>query len=277
MDALTDQRANDPAKLAELFDMLLKNLVKRPVELGVIIVRKVGDIKDAWINGKLNDDSVEIVKFQHTVDMIKEAKEKGVKVASASSSKNAKKVLKKARLLYLFDGHLIIDGIVREEMGLNGKPAPDIFVEAAKRMGVPVHRAIIFEDANSGVAAGKRGDFGLVVGLARAGNQQELKKNGADIVLTDIGDMEDPLQEMNNWYKERLQEACKRLTYIGTPMERDPEMLKARFRAEQALHAVGNGYFCTRGADYEERQGPDSWGYAGTYFFYYSQYPKICY
>ena len=48
--------------------------------------------------------------------------------------------------------------------------------------------------------------------------------------------------------------------------EADPEMLKARFRAEQALQAVGNGYFCTRGADYEGRQGPDSWGYAGTYF-----------
>ncbi|MBC2742747.1 MAG: HAD-IA family hydrolase [Desulfosarcina sp.] len=280
LDAIIDQWSNDPAKLAELFDqcamnsdhldMLLKKLVKRPVELGVIIVRKVGDIKDAWINDKLNDDSVEIVKFKHTVDMIKAAKEKGVKVAIASSSKNAKKILKKAQLFDLFDEHLIIDGIVREEMGLNGKPAPDIFVEAAKRMGVPVHRAIVFEDANSGVAAGKRGNFGLVVGLARAGNQQELKKNGADIVLTDIGDMEDPLQEMNSWYKERLQETGQRLTYIGTPMERDPEahpeMLKARFRAEQALQAVGNGFFCTRGSDYEERQGPDSWGYAGTYF-----------
>ena len=280
LDLLIEQRVNDPAKLAELFDqsamnsdhlnMFLKILAKRPVELGIIIVRNVGDIKDAWINDRLNDDSVEIVKFQHTIDMIKEAKEKGVKVAIASSSKNAKKILKKAQLIDLFDEHLIIDGIVREEMGLNGKPSPDIFVEAAKRMGVPVHRAIVFEDASSGVEAGKRGNFGLVVGLARAGNQQELKKNGADIVLTDIGDMQNPLQEMNSWYKERLQEICKRLTYIGTPMERDPEadpeMLKARFRAEQALQSVGNGYFCTRGADYEEEQGPNSWGYAGTYF-----------
>jgi len=137
-------------------------------------------------------------------------------------------------------------------------------------MGVPVHRAIVFEDASSGVAAGKSGNFGLVVGLARASNQQELKKYGADIVLTDIGEMADPLEEMNNWYKAELQETYKRLTYIGTPMERDPEanpeMLKAEFRAQQALQTVGNGYFCTRGADYEERQGPDSWGYAGTYF-----------
>ncbi|MBT8334559.1 MAG: hypothetical protein KJP19_09015, partial [Deltaproteobacteria bacterium] len=139
-----------------------------------------------------------------------------------------------------------------------------------KRMDVPVFRSIVFEDASSGVEAGKKGNFGLVVGLARANNQEELKKNGADIVLTDIGDMEDPLQEMNNWFKERLQETGRRLVYIGTPMEKDPEadqeLLKARFRAEQALQAVGNGYFCTRGADYEERQGPDSWGYAGTYF-----------
>lgn len=195
LDLLTEQRVNDPAKLAELFDqsamnsdhlnMFLKILAKKPLELGIIIARKVGDIKDAWINDRLNDDSVEIVKFQHTVDMIKEAKEKGVKVAIASSSKNAKKILKKAQLIDLFDEHLIIDGIVREEMGLNGKPSPDIFVEAAKRMGVPVHRAIVFEDASSGVEAGKRGNFGLVVGLARAGNKQELRKNGADIVLTE--------------------------------------------------------------------------------------------
>jgi len=280
LDALAEQWANDPVKLVELFDqsamtsdhldMFLEILAKRPFELGIIIVRKVGDIKDAWINDRLNDDSVEIVKFQHTIEMIKEAKEKGIKVAIASSSKNAKKVLKKAQLFDLFDEHLIIDGIVREEMGLNGKPAPDIFVEAAKRMGVPVHRTIVFEDAASGVEAGKKGNFGLVVGIARAGNQYELRKNGADIVLTDIGVMRNPLQEMNSWYKKGLKETCQRLTYIGTAMERDPEAdpekLKARFRAEQALQTVGNGYFCTRAADYEEKQGPDSWGYAGTYF-----------
>ena len=280
LGAMIDQCADDPLRLTELFDqcalrsdhldMLLIKLAQKPEKLGVIIVRKVGDIKDTWINDKLDDDSVEIVKFQHTIDMIKAAKGKGIKVAIASSSKNAKKILKKAHLFDLFDEHLIIDGIVREEIGLKGKPAPDIFVEAAKRMDVPVFRSIVFEDASSGVEAGKKGNFGLVVGLARANNQEELKKNGADIVLTDIGDMEDPLQEMNNWFKERLQKTGRRLVYIGTPMEKEPEadqeLLKARFRAEQALQAVGNGYFCTRGADYEERQGPDSWGYAGTYF-----------
>jgi len=280
LDVMIDQRANDPEKLGVLFDrcinnpdhldLLLEKLSTRPVELGTIIVRKVGDIKDIWINDRLDDDSVDILKFQHTVDMIKAAKEKGIKVAIASSSKNAKKILRKARLLDLFDEHLIIDGIVREEMGLNGKPASDIFVEAAKRMGVTVYRAVVFEDASSGVEAGKRGNFGLVLGLARSNNQQELKKNGADIVVADIGDMGNPFQEMNNWYRQGLRQACMRLTYIGTPMDRDPEAdpeaLKAIFRAEQALQAVGNGYFCTRGTDYEERQGPDSWGYAGTYF-----------
>ena len=280
LDAVIDQWTHDPGKLGKLLDqcavnpkhldLLLEKLAKRPVVLGDIIVRMIGDIKDKWINDKLNDDSVEIVKFQHTLDMIQQAKEKGINIGIASSSKNAKKILKKARLMDLFDEHLIIDGIVREEMGLNGKPAPDIFVEAAKRMGVPVHRAIVFEDASSGIQAGKNGNFGLVLGLARSGNHQELKENGADMVLADIGDMADPLQEMNRWYLERLPKACQRLTYMGTPMEKDPEadpeVLKARFRAEQALQTVGNGYFCTRGADYEERQGKDSWGYAGTYF-----------
>lgn len=280
LNAVIDQWTHDPGKLGKLLnqcavnpkhlDLLLEKLAKRPVVLGDIIVRMIGDLKDRWINDKLKDDSVEIVKFQQTLDMIQKAKEKGIYIGIASSSKNAKKILIKARLMDLFDEHLIIDGIVREEMGLNGKPAPDIFVEAAKRMGVPVHRAIVFEDASSGVKAGKNGNFGLVLGLARSGNHQELKENGADMVLADIGDMEDPLQEMNRWYLEKLPKACQRLTYMGTPMgrdpEADPEVLKARFRAEQALQTVGNGYFCTRGADYEERQGKDSWGYAGTYF-----------
>ena len=280
LEAVIDQWTHDPGTLGKLLDqcavnpkhldLLLEKLAKRPVVLGDIIVRMIGDIKDKWINDKLNDDSVEIVKFQHTLDMIQKAKEKGINIGIASSSKNAKKILKKARLMDLFDEHLIIDGIVREEMGLSGKPAPDIFVEAAKRMGVPVHRAIVFEDASSGIKAGKNGNFGLVLGLARSGNHQELKENGADMVLADIGDMADPLQEMNRWYLERLPKACQRLTYMGTPMEKDPEadpeVLKGRFRAEQALQTVGNGYFCTRGADYEERQGKDSWGYAGTYF-----------
>ncbi len=277
---MIDQYSHDSEKLGKLLDQcavhpehlerLLKILADRPVVLGDIIVRKVGDIKDKWINDHLNDDAVEIVKFQHTLDMIRTAKEKGIHIGIASSSKNAKKILKKARLMELFDEHLIIDGIVREQMGLEGKPAPDIFVEAAQRMGVPVHRAIVFEDATSGVQAGKKGNFGLVVGLARSDNHQELRENGADMVLTDIGDWADPLAEMNRWYLERLAKTCQRLTYMGTPMQKDPEadpeILRARFRAEQALQTVGNGYFCTRGADYEERQGPDAWGYAGTYF-----------
>jgi len=278
--SMTAQQAHDPVKLVALFDqcamnskhldMFLKILAGRPSELADVIVRKVGDIKDAWIKARLNDDAVEIVKFHHTINMIAEAEKQGVKVAVASSSKNAKKIIEKAGLFDLFEDHLIVDGIVREDMGLKGKPAPDIFVEAAHRLGVPVHRAIVFEDAISGVEAGRQGNFGLVVGLARAGNQQELRNNGADIVLTDIGDMQNPLQEMNSWFKEGLAETCRRLKYCGTPMQREPEAdpasLKARFRAEQALQAVGNGYLCTRAADYEEGQGADSWGYAGTYF-----------
>jgi trehalose/maltose hydrolase-like predicted phosphorylase/beta-phosphoglucomutase-like phosphatase (HAD superfamily) len=280
LDKMIDQWSHDPEELGKLLDQcainpehleaLLKALSERPLVLGDIIVRKVGDIKDKWINDRLNDDSVEIVKFQHTLDMIHAAKRKGITIGIASSSKNAKKILKKARLMELFDEHLIIDGIVREEMGLSGKPAPDIFVEAAKRMGVSVHRTIVFEDASSGIQAGKRGNFGLVVGLARSDNHQELRENGADIVLTDIADWADPLQEMNRWYLEGLPQGCQRLTYRGTPMQKDPEAdpdaLRARFRAEQALQTVGNGFFCTRGADYEERQETDAWGYAGTYF-----------
>jgi hypothetical protein len=103
---MIDQWSHDPEELGKLLDQcainpdhleaLLKALSERPLVLGDIIVRKVGDIKDKWINDRLNDDSVEIVKFQHTLDMIHAAKRKGITIGIASSSKNAKKILKKA-------------------------------------------------------------------------------------------------------------------------------------------------------------------------------------
>jgi len=71
-------------------------------------------------------------------------------------------------------------------MGLNGKPAPDIFLTAAQNLGVDINRSIVVEDAVSGVQAGKNGNFGLVLGLAREDNNEALKANGADIVVNDL-------------------------------------------------------------------------------------------
>jgi HAD superfamily hydrolase (TIGR01509 family) len=79
-----------------------------------------------------------------------------------------------------------IDGVVADREGLRGKPAPDTFLAAAEALGVEPARAAVFEDALSGVVAGRAGDFGLVVGVDRGGNGEALKEQGADVVVTDL-------------------------------------------------------------------------------------------
>jgi beta-phosphoglucomutase-like phosphatase (HAD superfamily) len=78
-----------------------------------------------------------------------------------------------------------------EAQNLAGKPAPDTFLMAAKLLGVEPRRAVVVEDAISGVQAGSRGNFGLVIGVARKGDADELKKNGADVVVNDLSELVD--------------------------------------------------------------------------------------
>ena len=79
-----------------------------------------------------------------------------------------------------------VDGVVAAERGLAGKPAPDTFLEAARELGVPPERAVVFEDALAGVEAGRAGAFGLVVGADRKGDPDGLRSHGADIAVTDL-------------------------------------------------------------------------------------------
>ncbi|MBE0616964.1 MAG: HAD-IA family hydrolase, partial [Proteobacteria bacterium] len=101
--------------------------------------------------------------------------------------KNAQAVLDAAGIRDLFE--LCVDGVVAERLGLQGKPAPDTFLEAAKALGVAPERAVVVEDAIVGVQAGRAGQFGLVIGIARHGDHDELKREGADRVITDLGDL----------------------------------------------------------------------------------------
>jgi beta-phosphoglucomutase-like phosphatase (HAD superfamily) len=78
---------------------------------------------------------------------------------------------------------------VATQRGLPGKPAPDTFLEAALELGVPVKRAVVVEDAISGVQAGAAGGFGLVIGIARHGDSEDLKRHGADIVVSDLEEL----------------------------------------------------------------------------------------
>ncbi|MFH1283369.1 MAG: beta-phosphoglucomutase family hydrolase [bacterium] len=110
-----------------------------------------------------------------------------IKTAVVTSSKNCDEILKTAGINELFDAR--VDGTVSSELNLSGKPDPDIFLEAAKKLGVSPKRSVVIEDAISGVQAGKNGGFGLVIGVNRDGDPELLSKNGADIVVNDLGEL----------------------------------------------------------------------------------------
>lgn len=113
--------------------------------------------------------------------------ERGTKMAIVSSSRNAPAVLRAAKMIDYFP--VIVDGTVAGERGLAGKPAPDTFLDAAEQLGVPKERAVVFEDALSGVAAGRAGDFGLVIGVDRGVGPDKLLANGADVVVNDLEEL----------------------------------------------------------------------------------------
>ena len=113
--------------------------------------------------------------------------EAGLARAVVTSSENADAVLRAAGLLAVFD--VRVDGRVARELALPGKPAPDVFLEAARRLGVAPANAAVFEDALAGVRAGRAGAFGLVVGVDRYGQAVELRASGADTVVSDLAEL----------------------------------------------------------------------------------------
>jgi beta-phosphoglucomutase family hydrolase len=108
----------------------------------------------------------------------------GIGIAVASSSENCAPILHAARIDHLFDAR--VDGIDAAELGLPGKPDPALFLEAARRLGVAPVRAVVFEDALAGVEAGRRGAFGLVVGIDRGRHPEALRQHGADVVVASL-------------------------------------------------------------------------------------------
>ncbi len=140
----------------------------------------LGNRKNGAFRQVLEGDGVEV--YPAAVALIKDLKSKGLRIGVASSSKNCQFILQSAEIEDLFETR--VDGVVSAEMGLKGKPEGDIFVTAAKNVGVTPDRAVVVEDAVSGVQAGKNGQFRLVIGVARENNEEDLKFNGADIVVT---------------------------------------------------------------------------------------------
>lgn len=194
----------------------------------------LGNRKDFAFNEILKRDGVGV--YESTVELIKQLKENDVKVGVASSSKNCAPVLQAAGLLTLFETR--VDGVVSAELKLKGKPEPDIFTTAADNLGVSYEKTVIVEDAVSGVQAGRKGDFGLVLGVAREENENELLVNGADLVVSDLSEIS--LEGINDWFSSGIENDLWTLTY----QEFEPK----KERTREALLSVGNGYFGTRGA-----------------------------
>ncbi|MBN1987078.1 MAG: beta-phosphoglucomutase family hydrolase [Prolixibacteraceae bacterium] len=157
----------------------------------------LGNRKNTAFNEVIAKEGVQV--YQSTVELISELKKAGVKLGVASSSKNCQPVLKAVNLLALFD--VRVDGVVSAELGLNGKPEPDIFTTACNILKVQYAKSIVVEDAVSGVQAGVNGKFGLVLGIARENNRNELLAAGADWVVEDLAEI-GGLQGLNELFRK---------------------------------------------------------------------------
>jgi len=143
----------------------------------------LANIKFKMVRDVIETEGVDV--FDGSVDLVRRLRKHGVKTAVVSSSKSCRTVLDSAKLTGLFDA--IVDGNVANELNLAGKPEPATYMKAAQLLGTVPARAAVVEDAISGVRAGRRGGFGLVIGVDRDGEPAVLKENGADVVVTDLG------------------------------------------------------------------------------------------
>jgi beta-phosphoglucomutase family hydrolase len=143
--------------------------------------------KNALVLAKIAAGGVQV--YEGSITYIKAVRQGGIRTAVVSASANTKQVLDAAGIGGLFD--VRIDGVVATQRGLRGKPAPDTFLAAAEALDVPAAHAVVFEDAQAGVAAGHAGHFALVVGVDRVGQAAELRAHGADIVVKDLSELLD--------------------------------------------------------------------------------------
>jgi beta-phosphoglucomutase family hydrolase len=154
-------------------------------EAGAQTVCGLGNRKNEVFSTVLRDDGV--TPYPGSVMLLDHLAQRGLKVAVVSSSRNASAVLTAAGLQDRFT--VVVDGTVASAEGLEGKPSPETFVYAAEQLDTPVSRTVVIEDALSGVEAGRRGGFGLVVGVDRGVGSDRLTKAGADLVVADLDEL----------------------------------------------------------------------------------------
>lgn len=150
-------------------------------------IHGLGNRKQALVLARLAQGRIEI--YEGSVRYVRAARAAGLSTAVVSSSANTRQVLEAVGITDLFDTR--IDGLVAEERGLAGKPAPDTFLAGAEALGAEPASAAVFEDALAGVEAGRAGGFAVVVGVDRVGQADELRRHGADVVVRDLSELLD--------------------------------------------------------------------------------------
>jgi beta-phosphoglucomutase family hydrolase len=195
-------------------------------EPGMQSVCALGNLKDQYFLQLLEQQGVEA--YDSSVALARTLRALGLKTAVVSSSNNCLPVLEAAGIAALFDTR--VDGLDIASLALKGKPAPDAFLEAARRLDVLPSRAVIVEDAVAGVQAGRAGQFGRVIGVDRNGHAQALLDGGADLVVSDLSMLKASASPDADWS----------LTFKG--------FAPAKEGMREALCTLGNGYFATRAA-----------------------------
>ncbi|MGV0853824.1 beta-phosphoglucomutase family hydrolase [Mycolicibacterium phlei] len=160
-------------------------LSSRGIDADEATVHALGDRKNAMFQQVLHTDGVEV--FEGSRRYLEAAADAGLGIAVVSSSANTEEVLELTGLAEYVQYR--VDGVVLREENIPGKPAPDSFLRAAELLDTPPAHGAVFEDALSGVAAGRAGGFGLVVGVDRVGQAEALRRNGADIVVSDLAEL----------------------------------------------------------------------------------------
>jgi len=145
----------------------------------------LGNRKNDAFQKTLHDDGVQV--FEGSRRYLQAVADAGMGIAVVSSSANTRDVLQITGLERYVQQR--VDGVTLRDEHITGKPAPDSFLRAAELLKVEPAAAAVFEDALSGVQAGHAGHFGYVVGVDRVGQADALRQHGADVVVTDLGDL----------------------------------------------------------------------------------------
>jgi len=262
-----------------------------------VTVCGLGNRKNEYFLEILGSEKVK--PYPDSINFIKRGREAGIRFALISASRNAGKVLEAAELTDLFE--VVVDGITSAELGLKGKPQPDIFLTAADRLEVEVEKSAVIEDSRAGVEAGRNGGFAMVVGMARSNRREkDLLRAGADLVVHDLEQLSFGPEGM----KRRLESALDRvktivrkmrrgvpailLDYDGTltPIVDDPGRADLDDDMRRTVASIGEHWFTAvisgRGLeDIRRRVGIDNLIYAGSHGFeatggsgYFDQNPE---